>query len=201
MSTAPPQPAGSRRTLPASRRLDWRFLLRDPSLERVAYIGPRSGALLDAVRAFSREVEPIGRGSLADAAHRSRYDLLVVEQASVGLVRQAGPVVKPGGSIYAECDRLSVAHLPAALQPASFYRRAARAAGFSDVRVHWHWPTFATCTRIVPLDEPTVLAYLLVRGRSGAAARARTAAARLLVGSGLLGSTVPCFSIVGYRRP
>ena len=39
--------------LQASRRVDWRFLLPDPNLERVAYLGPANRSLWESLRLFS----------------------------------------------------------------------------------------------------------------------------------------------------
>ena len=84
----PPAALDADALLQASRRVDWRFLLPDPNLGRVAYLGPRRGALLDSLLLASVYVELLGE-----------------RQASLGLV--ASPA-----------ETISMASYGAAEQPA-----------------------------------------------------------------------------------
>jgi len=43
--------------LQASRRLDWRFLLPDPTLRRVAYVGAAHAGLLASLQRFAGELD------------------------------------------------------------------------------------------------------------------------------------------------
>src|SRR5215216_5694129 len=74
-SSAPAAELHSDALLQASRRLDWRFLLPDPSLRQVAYSGPGRGALLDSLRLFSESLTLLDP-AVADGA-QAQYDLMV----------------------------------------------------------------------------------------------------------------------------
>src|ERR1044071_531014 len=60
--------------LQASRRVDWRFLLPDPNLGRVAYFGPARGALLESLRLFSAALA-LGEAASSGGA---QHDLVVI---------------------------------------------------------------------------------------------------------------------------
>ncbi|MEQ1760650.1 MAG: hypothetical protein ABL986_20260 [Vicinamibacterales bacterium] len=184
------------RLLHASRRLDWRFLLPDPSLGIVGYLGPSRGSLLDALRLFSTSTDVLS-GAQALADHPAAYDLIVINDASARALDAARRALKPGGSLYAEFGRVPVTRLSTTLRSASALVGLAQASGLIDVRAHWHWPSFEGCTRIVPVDDGDAFAFVLTHGRAGAGAHVKGATARLLARSGLLGWTVPCLSIVG----
>src|SRR5262245_35723918 len=81
--------------LQASRRVDWRFLLPDPNLGRVAYLGPARGALLESLRLFSVSL------ALGEAAG-AQYDVVVAHNPSLDGLRHAAELVRPGGFLYLE---------------------------------------------------------------------------------------------------
>src|SRR6185436_21148578 len=86
--------------LQASRRVDWRFLLPDPRLGRVAYVGPARGALVESLRLFSASVTMAGTASAANAT--GQYELVVASGPSLEILRRASELVGPGGFLYVE---------------------------------------------------------------------------------------------------
>jgi hypothetical protein len=80
--------------LQASRRVDWRFLLPDPNLGHVAYVGPGRGALIESLRLFSTSLTlPETRATTTAIA---QYDLVVTSGPSLEMLRRAswsGPAV------------------------------------------------------------------------------------------------------------
>src|SRR5262245_45109298 len=84
--------------LQASRRVDWRFLLPDPNLGQVAYLGPAHGALPESLRLFSTTLV---LGEAAGAAG-ARYDLVVIHNPTLDGLRRAAALVRRGGYLYIE---------------------------------------------------------------------------------------------------
>jgi aminoglycoside phosphotransferase (APT) family kinase protein len=131
----------------AIRRLDWRFLLPDPRLDQVAFVGPEDD-LFEALRAVARNVvreeasEPTGQA-------QDSTRLVVVPNADERSIHAAAGLVEPGGWLYAELPRAAVMR--------GHVRRIGpmlERAGFAAVRWHWHWPSIVMSKRIVPLDHP-----------------------------------------------
>ncbi len=153
--------------LHAIRRLDWRFLLPDPTLGSVIYVGVGTGDLLTALRASGLDVTAL-TGEASGTAGAS-FDTAVMVNPSLREVALAATLLRPGGWLYAEVNGARAA------------RRLARqlsGAGFGSVQLHWHWPDFARCTRILPLDDAGALVYGLLKGQGGARGRALAPLAR-----------------------
>jgi hypothetical protein len=187
--------------LQASRRVDWRFLLPDPNLGRVAYFGPARGALLDSLRLFSTSLEV---GEPADAGS-AQYDIVVVSGPSIDELRRAARLVRPGGFLYVEAYgplyhrrlRRGLGRRP---RFAADYMAAVERLGLAEAEAHWHWPNFESCAEIVPLGERDALLLALARRHSSASTRLKSALGRALLRSGLFIWLVPCFSVVA-RKP
>jgi hypothetical protein len=147
--------------LNAIRRLDWRFLLPDPALGRVVYVGRGESDLLVALRIAGLDVTAL-TGETAGAAGAS-FATAVMVNPSPRDRALAAALLRPGGWLYAEVSGARAA------------RRLAKhlsGAGFGSVQLHWHWPDFARCTRILPLDDAGALVYGLLKGRGGAQGKA-----------------------------
>jgi aminoglycoside phosphotransferase (APT) family kinase protein len=174
-----PNPAEADRQdlLAASRRIDWRFLLPDPRLRRVALAGGDSADLREALALLGAELV---EGSEAP-------DVLVVAGADADALEAAAGLVPPGGFLYAEL-RGPFARPEGAL---ALLRRL----GFDDPTAHWHYPSFDRCEEIVPLGSEEVVRHALGRRAS----RLRRSVGRVLHATGLLARVVPSVSVLGRR--
>ncbi|HET9221685.1 MAG TPA: hypothetical protein VFO07_04240 [Roseiflexaceae bacterium] len=187
--------------LQASRRVDWRFLLPDPNLGQVAYLGPRRGALLDSLRLFSAALAVGEAASIGGA----QYDVVVAHAPSLDGLRRAAGLVRPGGFLYVEVYGLThrrrlgrgYSHWP---RFGADYLAAIERLGLAEATAHWHWPNFESCAEIVPLADRDALLLAMRRRRSGAGARLKSILGRVLLRSGLFVRLAPCFSVVA-RKP
>lgn len=198
--------------LQASRRIDWRFLLPDPRLGRVAYLGPRRGTLLEALELFSAALTVIETPLPLDRPP-AHYDVVVASGASRDMLREAAALTRLEGFLYIEAYGLLGFGGPKAkaglrpgvnrsrlLGPAD-YVAAIRKLGCVHVEAHWHWPDFDACLEIVPLDNLAALRHALARRQSNNAARFKSALGRWLLGTGWFPRVIPCFSIVAQKGP
>jgi len=186
--------------LQASRRVDWRFLLPDPNLGQVAYIGPRRGPLLESLRLFSLSLAVIETAPPYDKPPLG-YDVVVAHGPTRLALQQAAAWVKPGGFLYVEAYGsfwpsrwLSILKEPWFSTP-PVWTALVRRLGFSVVQAHWHWPNFESCAKLIPLDDEGALLYALTLGRSGLTAQV----GQWLLRGGLLARLAPCFSLVAQR--
>lgn len=151
------------------RRLDWRFLLDDPHLGRVACRGPDSGRLVAALRREAESVEELESPPRDEALRSgSGADLVVLRQPDAGDLEDARMSLRDGGRLYCEVDRpAGLAELvgrpgdPSRDVPAGALlpgdgTELLRASGFADVRLHLHYPDFDRCREIVPLCGPAL---------------------------------------------
>ena len=185
--------------LQASRRVDWRFLLPDPNLGRVAYLGPAHGALLGSLRLFSASL------AVGEAADGTLHDVVVAHNPSLDQLRRAAGLVRPGAYLYVEAygplHRRRLRRGPGRWPCfAADYQAAIERLGLAEAVAHWHWPSFEACAEIVPLADPDAMLLALGRRRSGAGARLKSALGRALLRAGLFARLAPCFSVVA-RKP
>jgi len=204
-----PPPAGEPRglaqrdadaLLQTSRRVDWRFLLPDPNLGWVAYIGPARGTLVESLRLFSRALTIVDP---AAGPATPQFDVVVAHQPAYETLRRATERVRPGGFLYVEAvgpfrrGRAGGGRTPRF--PAD-YIAAVERLGLAEATAFWHWPNFESCAEIVPLGDPGALMLAFARRRSGAGARLKSALGHALLRSGLFARLTPYFSIVA-RKP
>ena len=179
--------------LALARRLDWRFLLADPRLDRVLVAGTPDRELVAALEAFAGTI-------VVDPTERA--DVVVVHAPTAAVVRSAIDRVAPGGSIVIELVGRARPGRTGQLAAASAGDVAERLHhdGFIDVHASWVWPDHASGLEIVPLDRPALIRLSLSRRRSGRRARIKArllgTAFRLGLGPALLDAT----TVVG-RRP
>jgi|GEM_PF-7079832 len=143
------------------RRVDWRWLLPQPEVERA--VARVDDALLEALAAVASEVRPVARARPGGAA------LAVLLHPGVDDLRAARRALAPQGVLYAEWRRPRPAGVAAAL-------RALRGAGFEAVALQWSWPAAAGTAPTIwlPLDRREAVGWLRGRrppGRGGAWAR------------------------------
>jgi len=184
--------------LQLSRRVDWRFLLADPHLGHVATLGLISPELRASLAAFSVAVDELDETTLP-SAEPARYDLLVSCTPSHALLHAAEKLLRPEGAIVIEwSNRRWPFSSPTGLTLGRC-RAELASLGFDEVRNYWHWPNFASCSDIVPLDDPEMFAYAISKHARGLRAWSGRAAAACLLRSGLLARVLPCVSLVAQR--
>ncbi len=170
----------------AIRRADWRFLLPDAHLDRVAYAAPHDPALVRALELVARQL----RLTEAVGLQAAGADVVVATGAGPQAAARLVAGVRPGGWLYAEARGVASARWAAAL----------RGAGFEEVDVVWLWPDAARPKEMVALSDAHAVRHALGRRDPGARLRMRAWAARALLATGLLRLVVPSVAIVG-RRP
>ncbi len=178
------------------RRLDWRFLLPDPSLADVAFVGDE-GPLLEALGAVSTP-RRLGYGS------EGPHPLVVASTVDWPTLRLASSQVAPGGVLYLEIERGSATGPTDPVRVFDYRGRLDarfKTLGLGDFRAYLHWPDFKTCRSIVPLWRPEALRFLLEQRLAPAGA---PGVRQWLSG---LASRVPpqlwarCFSLVARKCP
>jgi hypothetical protein len=186
--------------LQASRRLDWRFLMADPTLAHVAYMGPLVGSLYAALTRFATQVDLIAPHMPATA----RYDVVVAPDPTGPVLQQAVALVRPGGTLYLEVRNRWPGprrNRPGWGRPLD-YVAALHALGLREVAPYWFWPNFEACTKIVPLHNRSALLYALAPPPTGSGnwggwqAQGKRWLAQQLVDRGLLEWVVPCFGVL-----
>jgi hypothetical protein len=165
-----------------ARRADWRFLLPDPALGRVAYLAPHEPAVAEALGLVSA-----GEVALDVAATARRaYDTAVLTGGRTGQAAAVAALLRPGGWLYVETTG-----------PATgAWARALRAAGFVDVAAHWLWPDAGRCLEIVPLQRAAIR-HALSRRDPGARLRLRARGAGLVASAGLFRFAARHAAVIG----
>lgn len=206
----PPEPVSDDR-LQVLRRLDWRFLLANPSLGHVGYIGPRQGPLVDSLRLSIAELTLI-EPSIETGTPALHYDVVVARLPSFNALKRAAALVRRDGFIYIEAGWLealrqlryrhtckSNAMYDQLVFPA-IYQSALEKLGFSDVRTYWHWPNFDSCTKIIQLADHEAQLQLFTKSREGLRARLKAESSRLILRTGVLNWLPPYFSVVACKQ-
>jgi hypothetical protein len=191
-----PNPQGGKdQALQLVRRLDWRFLLPNPILGDVAYVGSMEGTLPNALQTFSELVTIVlpSDSPRSDVEPGYSYETVVLRSGGVAAVRKAKPLVAPGGYLYWEVERA------ARIDHVRRYVKAVDQLGFDHIQVHWHRPDFETCLEMIPLTDSKALRFAFARCHESTAKRLKFAAGRVLMATGLLAHLVPCFSIIARK--
>ena len=195
------------------RRIDWRFLLPNPHLGRIAYMGGPCDALSEALNQFSESltlIAPIDQAEHAQS-NLSDFELVVIRSRRIADAAKAHEMLMDGGHLYWEIDRFGgllplhrstrgvgwQAHW--ALHSLRHYLRTLERLGFCNIGIYWHRPSFENCHEIIPLQEQSVLTYVFSRNHEGLAASIALAAGHLLLKTGWLSRLVPCLSIVACK--
>jgi hypothetical protein len=191
------QPVAREVSLQASRRIDWRFLLPTPDLGGVACIGVDDDDLLDSLALFraTLKVAESASGEDLDGSH----DVVVLRNPPREVVEVGSRLLRPGGWLYLEVENSSSSRAPGAPGSVRACARELRRCGLLEVRTHVHWPDFASCRAIVPLDEVSAVRHGLARGSANGGWFV-TRLAPVLAATRQLGPFVPCASAIG-RRP
>jgi len=203
------------------RRIDWRFLLPDPTLRRVAYVGSYDEVLLSALQTFSQSLITLHDSQQLEtsSAERSAYDLLVLRSTNPQDVMRANQMLTSGGYLYWEIDRRAALpsdepnarsgwkkavrwinrRLQPRMSPYKKYVAALEFWSFSDIEVHWHRPDFENCLEFIPLDRKPALQHVFSRNNGSLKDRISSMVGRSLVKMGLLPRLIPCFSLVARK--
>ncbi|CAN5421078.1 hypothetical protein BH10CHL1_BH10CHL1_45270 [soil metagenome] len=197
LETADPQ-AGRDSLLQASRRIDWRFLLPDPRLGRVAYCGPAKNSLVSALKQFSTTLTPfpLTAAGVPTPSNQPGFERVVLHSPTVSDLDCATKLLMPGGYLYWEIDRTKKL---AGLHHFRHYVGVLAQRGFDDIHVHWHRPNFEACLELIPLDQPNVLRYVFARSAGNLSGQLQMAVGRILLKTTLLARLVPCFSLVACK--
>jgi hypothetical protein len=201
--------------LQASRRLDWRFLLPDSTLRRVAYVGKTQVALLESLQIFSDRLDVWETNSLTQdsrAQALGAYDVVVAHDPTYAALQQGVALTGSGGYLYVEARSLlafgrrrfssaSWFTLRPRLWSLTDYIRTLKQLGMDTIAAFWLWPTLEACTKFIPVDDlatfarfqlsslrPPLLQYLL-----------RSKVIQHVAGSRLVHDAIPCFGIVAYQ--
>jgi len=209
--------ADSDALLQASRRLDWRFLLPDPELGRVAYVGPARGALLESLRLFAGSLD-LWETPASDAAtwrngeqSYESYDVVVAHMPDGAALKWAVTLAGVGGCLYVEGQNPAAAGgkrlakrirgFARQARPESLGQcvRMVRELGMGDVAAYWIWPDLDNCTKIMPADDPLPLMQFQMPSLNHPALRTlwHSAIARRLA-ERLMQAAAPAFGVVAY---
>lgn len=130
------------------RRVDWRFLLPNPSPARsICFAG---GELRDAVTLISGSTADAGPNAGPNA--HGEFDLAVALDPGPATLRASFEALRPGGSCYTEwySRRIgAVRQIP----------RAFKAMGFAGVCCYRPWPSPHGCKVWLPLETPEAWTY------------------------------------------
>jgi hypothetical protein len=184
--------------LQASRRLDWRFLLPEPELGRVACVGVDDPNLVESLRLFGREATVLEAGRPWE--EHAPHDVVVLRNPAGAELAAAVGLLRPGGWMYVEVDGAGGRRLPEGRRTARGYAAALRRLGLMEVQGHLHWPDFRSCGVIVPLGDALAVRLALARRRQNGGARLVARLAPLLAACNLLAVVAPSASVLA-RRP
>jgi hypothetical protein len=183
--------------LQASRRLDWRFLLPEPELGRVACVGVDDPTLAESLRLFGSEATVLEAGRPWEEL--APHDVVVLRNPAQAELAAALPLLRPGGWMYVEVDGAGARRLPESWRTARGYAAALRRLGLVEVQGHLHWPDFHSCGVIVPLGDALAVRLALARRRQNGSARLVARLAPLLAACNLLAVVAPSASVLAQR--
>lgn len=190
-------------TLQLARRLDWRFLLPEPSLQRVALFDSSQSLLTRALQCFSAEL------TLFENAHEQKeasFDLVVLARPALLTLEPALRLLAPGGHLYAEVQHAwSWRHertLPlAALNVPTLADWQAELVrlGCTNIAAHWHRPTFEHALQIIPMHDAAATDFVFNRRAENLMGRFKFAAGRSLMQRAWLARLLQCVSMVASK--
>jgi hypothetical protein len=194
------------------RRVDWRFLLPDPELRCVAFVGPSTSELLTALRAIGVGVDHIAAKDASDglAGSQAAFDGCVLKSLHTDDVAVATRLVRPGGWLYWEVDRAQLVRGPwrglgehmrqLRVASANGARRELHRLGMIDIATWWHYPAFHECRWMVPLDGRAGIRHVL-RGTPPLLRRIFERCGPRVVAAGVFPTLGTAISLVARRPP
>ncbi|MEK7727846.1 MAG: hypothetical protein AAB354_05490 [candidate division KSB1 bacterium] len=192
--------------LQLSRRLDWRFLLPEPSLRRVAYFGAAQNSLAQALQHFSETLSLFAPEEAAPAPHAARFDLVVLAEPTFAQLEAAVLALAPGGYVYAEVQRAwdwrRADKLPTralSLPKIADWQDALARLGCVEIKAHWHRPTFEAAVQIIPLHDAGAMDFVFNRRAEDLVSRLKFATGRSLMKQAWLARLLQCVSLVARK--
>jgi hypothetical protein len=170
----------------ASARLDWRFLLPRPDLQRVGVAGDLEPSLATALGAATRT---FSAATVDDAS----LDLLVMRDPDPRKVPALTSALRPGGTLYVEVSAGRVRD-PRWLRR---WEKVLAAAGVREVTTYWLVPHAREQRVALPLHAPRAARMGLGRAGGPAKAVAMSAAVRVAAATGLLPLAVREAALIG----
>ena len=177
--------------LVAVRRIDWRFLLPMPALERVGFVGPSDSMLSRALAQFSDEFVVFDQANVWQAA--LELDVLVCETNDLAKAKAASIHLKQGGFLYAEWRRGKL------LQSYRAFLAGLEQLGYRSLTLHWHRPDFESSRDLIPIGDQRALRHVFSRNLSGVKGYATKMFGGILISMNLIHRIVPCVSIVAQK--
>lgn len=191
-------------SLQLSRRLDWRFLLPEPRLQRVALFDAPQSLLARALQHFSEELAIFEN---ADYARATDFDIVVLARPSLTLLTPAMKLLVPGGHLYAEVqhawrwrDEHKLPTHALRLPKIVDWQAELSRLGFAQIEAHWHRPTFEQAVQIIPLDDASAMDFVFKRRSEDLISQLKFATGRSLMNQAWLARLLQCVSLVA-RKP
>lgn len=172
--------------LQLSRRVDWRFLLPDPTLGRVTYVGTLPRDLELALRQFSHQL-------IEDRSEPA--DLVVMVNPSLEVFRTS---ILAAQRFYVELQRPTWLTCLKQWTLLDSCLKFAHRQGM-EARAYWHYPSFEAANRLLPLSHAAPLMHVVGKGKTDRTTKLKQHGSALLLRSGVLARCVSSISIVGYR--
>lgn len=193
-TTTFPFAASSEETLlEAAQRVDWRFLLPNPQLGRVAFGGKDDERLLASLSLFCVALTIVSPGEPPSSSH----DVAVTNDPTFARLSHLVEYLRPGGWLYLESRRTKLGDFR--FSPRNQVA-VLESLGMENIEAHWHWPNFKSCTEIIPLDKDDAVRHFLVKHQGGKVARAKSKVGVGLWRTGALAWVVPCFSLLARKK-
>ncbi len=195
-------------TLQLSRRLDWRFLLPEPHLRRVAYFGAPRNTLALALQQFSEELILFenAEGNL-EKPPQAGFDLAVLQAPTFAQLECAHAQLAPRGYLYAEAQHAwewrQARTLPTRalnLPDIAEWQAALSRLGFIEIKAHWHRPTFERAVQIIPLHDAGAMDFVFNRRAEDLMSQLKFATGRSLMKRAWLARLLQCASLVACKQ-
>ncbi len=194
-------------TLQLSRRLDWRFLLPEPHLRRVAYVGPSQSSLANALEQFSEKLKIFTVVENANPRlYEAAFDLVVMAEPALAQLENVQQWLAPRGYLYAEAqhawDWRNERRLPARARSLptieEWCDRLARL-GFVEIKGYWHRPSFEHAVQIIPLRDASARDFVFSRRAEDFMSQLKFATGRTLMNKNWLARLLQCVSITACK--
>jgi hypothetical protein len=191
------------------RRLDWRFLLPEPGLDSVGYVGTGKDSLLPALKWVAGSLAMIVGNAETPAPNPegALCDVIVVQSSSFYALEQGITLLKPNGWLYWEVDRRHPdsgestvnSNFGHTLKKPKELIKVLQRWGFCEVELNWHRPDFNACKEFVSLRDGAPLGFLVGQFAETGLPPWTSRVARSLILQGFLPSIFRCLSVVARK--